>query len=131
MSFLEILRTAVANTFRSRLRTTLTILAIFVGAFTLTLTNGVGTGINNYINTQVSSMGASDIMLISKAGEGSTFGGSDSGPAVYDPERVITLNGEGMQVEVMTDGDLETLLATEIVRFQTTSAHWLPKEGMS
>ena len=113
MSFLEILRTAVANTFRSRLRTTLTILAIFVGAFTLTLTNGVGTGINNYINTQVSSMGASDIMLISKAGEGNMFGGSDSGPAVYDPERVITLNGEGMQVEVMTDGDLEMLLAIE------------------
>ena len=39
MTFLEILSTAIGNTFRSRLRTALTVLAIFVGAFTLTLTD--------------------------------------------------------------------------------------------
>jgi putative ABC transport system permease protein len=114
MTPLEIVRTAIANTFRSRLRTTLTVLAIFVGAFTLTLTNGVGTGINNYINTQVSSMGATDVMVISKTrGEGGTFGGTDSGPAVYDPERVMALNSEGMQIEVLTADDLATILAID------------------
>ena len=40
MTAIEIIGTAVGNTFRSRVRTALTVLAIFVGAFTLTLTNG-------------------------------------------------------------------------------------------
>ena len=52
MTLWETLKSAMANTFRSKLRTTLTILAIFVGAFTLTLTNGAGTGISNYIDAQ-------------------------------------------------------------------------------
>ena len=44
MNLLDILTTASANMVRSKLRTALTILAIFVGALTLTLTNGVGSG---------------------------------------------------------------------------------------
>lgn len=42
MKTTDLVRTAVANTFRSRLRTTLTVLALFVGAFTLTLTTALG-----------------------------------------------------------------------------------------
>lgn len=38
----DLLASAVANTFRSKLRTTLTVLALFIGAFTLTLTTAVG-----------------------------------------------------------------------------------------
>ena len=40
----DILRTAVSNTFRSRARTVLTILAISVGAFTISLTSALGAG---------------------------------------------------------------------------------------
>ena len=56
----DLIRTAIGNTFRARARTTLTVLAIFVGAFTLTLTSGIGTGINRYIDDTVSAIGASD-----------------------------------------------------------------------
>ena len=56
MRAIDVVTAAVRNSFRSRLRTSLTVIAIFIGAFTLTITNGLGTGINNYIDTQVSSL---------------------------------------------------------------------------
>ena len=57
MNVFDLIRTAVKNSLRSKTRTTLTVLAIFIGAFTLTLTSGVGTGINQYIDTTVASIG--------------------------------------------------------------------------
>ncbi len=58
MKTTDLISTAFSNTFRSKTRTILTVLAIFVGAFTLTLTNGLGTGINRFIDSTVSSIGA-------------------------------------------------------------------------
>ena len=40
MRIVDVVGTAVNNSFRSKLRTTLTVVAIFIGAFTLTITNG-------------------------------------------------------------------------------------------
>ncbi|WP_336698723.1 ABC transporter permease [Curtobacterium sp. USHLN213] len=82
MNVLDLFRTAVANTFRSKLRTTLTVIAIFIGAFTITLTSAIGTGVSNYIDTQVASIGDTGSLTITKAVESST----DSGPAKYDPD---------------------------------------------
>lgn len=50
----DLVGSAISNTFRAKTRTILTILAIFVGAFTLALTGGLGTGINRYIDDTVS-----------------------------------------------------------------------------
>ncbi|MDR6169585.1 ABC transporter permease [Curtobacterium sp. SORGH_AS_0776] len=83
MNVLDLFRTAVANTFRSKLRTTLTVIAIFIGAFTITLTSAIGTGVSNYIDTQVASIGDTGSLTITKAVESST----DSGPAKYDPDK--------------------------------------------
>ena len=66
MRTLDLITSAVGNTFRSKTRTTLTVLAIFVGAFTLTITQGLGTGINRYIDDTVSGIGASDVMTVTK-----------------------------------------------------------------
>lgn len=110
MKFTEILSTAISNTFRSKLRATLTILAIFVGAFTLTLTNGVGTGISNYIDEQVSSLGSPDIMTVMKTPE-TDFGafGSD-GPTEYDPDRTVMFGqGASMGFEALSGADLDTI----------------------
>ena len=40
----DLVGTALANTMRSKLRTFLTVVAIVIGAFTLTLTTGLGAG---------------------------------------------------------------------------------------
>ncbi|WP_158254130.1 hypothetical protein [Cryobacterium sp. Y50] len=58
----DLIATAISNTFRSKLRTTLTVLAIFVGAFTLTLTNAVG------------ALGSPDVFIITQASEATEAG---------------------------------------------------------
>jgi putative ABC transport system permease protein len=82
MKGLDLVGTAIGNSFRSKTRTILTVLAIFIGAFTLTLTSGVGTGINQYIDKTVSSIGASDVLTVSV-----TQAATTSGPQKYDPNK--------------------------------------------
>lgn len=109
----EIVATAIGNTFRSRLRTTLTVLAIFVGAFTLTLTNGIGTGVRNYMNSQTSSLGGEDLMTVMKASmmDDGGFGASDSGPVEYDPDKTLLSAGPGFAFEAITDTDIAVIEA--------------------
>ena len=77
----DLVAKAARNTFRSKLRTTLTVLALFVGAFTLTLTTAVGAGVTDYVTKQVASLGADDVFIVTRAAEATT-----DGPAEYDPE---------------------------------------------
>ncbi|HSE60889.1 MAG TPA: FtsX-like permease family protein [Candidatus Saccharimonadales bacterium] len=53
MKLLDLIATANRNLTRSKLRTLLTILAIFVGGFTLTLTTALNTGANEYLQRQL------------------------------------------------------------------------------
>ncbi|WP_322410455.1 ABC transporter permease [Microbacterium invictum] len=82
MKTTDIVRMASKNAFRSKLRTTLTVLSLFVGAFTLTLTTALGAGINDYVERQVATLSAGDILLVSPAAGVET----DDGPTEYDPE---------------------------------------------
>lgn len=108
----DIVATAVGNSFRSRLRTTLTVIAIVIGAFTLTLTNGLGTGINNYIDSQVLSIGAPDVMNVTKPVVATA---RTEGPKPYvknGPTEVASGVGPpGSTVQAMTDDDLGALRA--------------------
>ena len=83
MRTVDIVGTAISNTFRSKLRTSLTVIAIFIGAFTLTITSAIGAGVSNYITTQVSSIGADNVMTVTKAADAS--GSTSTGPKKYDP----------------------------------------------
>lgn len=106
----DLIGSAVANTFRSKTRTLLTILAIFVGAFTLTLTSGLGTGINNYIDDTVSGVGASDAMTVTQTDENASGvpGQGSTEPREYDPD-VVSSGIPGMTVIALTPDDIETL----------------------
>jgi putative ABC transport system permease protein len=109
MSALDLIRAAVSNTMRSKTRTLLTVLAIFIGAFTLTLTSGVGTGINRYIDTTVASIGANDVMTVAKTPEDTT-----TGPAKYEPNttNVDSVTGRpGSTVQAITSADLDEIRA--------------------
>jgi len=112
----DLIGRAVRNTFRSKARTALTVIAIFIGAFTLTITSGIGTGINRYIDTTVAAIGADDVITVTKpaadAGSAALPGESSDEPAVYDPD-AISGGGFGPEggatVQTMTDEDLEIL----------------------
>ena len=83
MKLIDILRTANANLLRSKTRTILTIMSIFIGAFTITLTVGITSGVSSYIDSQVSGIGAKDLLLIRPKVELQT----GSGPQKYNPEK--------------------------------------------
>ena len=86
----DLISSAISNTFRSKLRTTLTVLALFIGAFTLTLTTAVGAGVTDYVTKQVDSLGASDVFIISGQAQAST----NDGPAEYDPKTSTASDGK-------------------------------------
>lgn len=110
----DLIASAISNTFRSKTRTILTILAIFVGAFTLTLTSGLGTGINAYIDDTVTSIGASDVMTVTKTQDGPT-GVAATEPVEYDPDAIASgqPGPPGSTVIALTPTDLETLEGIE------------------
>lgn len=113
MKTLDLVGTAVTNTRRSKTRSILTILAIFIGAFTLALTSGLGTGINAYISDTVSGIGAAGTMTVTKTSDTETgFAAATSGPIEYDPDAIATGQvgpDSGATVSALTPTDLTSL----------------------
>ncbi len=64
MKFLDLLASANRNLTRSKLRTLLTILAIFVGGFTLTLTTALNTGASEYLQRQLGNVSVPGIFEV-------------------------------------------------------------------
>ena len=113
----DVIASAISNTFRSKTRTILTILAIFIGAFTLTITTGLGTGINRYIDETVAEIGADDVMTVTHA----PAQDAGDGPQEYVPDQVTQqATGPGPQAGQATDpittSDLDEIAAIDGVR---------------
>lgn len=104
MKPLDLIRTAVGDTLRSKARTTLTVIAIFLGAFTLTLTSGVGTGINSFIDDTVASIGTADTMTVTKPTD-SSVNPLDDLPQEYDPDARTTDRGPDSGTILLMDAD--------------------------
>lgn len=66
MKLTDLIITANRNLFRNKLRTTLTVLAIFVGAFTLTITNAIGDSLSAYIEKQVKNYEGAKVLFVNK-----------------------------------------------------------------
>ena len=60
----ELIKTANRNLLRNKLRTFLTVTAIFVGAFTLTMTNGLGDGMRDYVESQVKNFEGDRVVIV-------------------------------------------------------------------
>ena len=86
MKMLDVIGSASSNMMRSKGRTLLTIIAIFIGAFTITLTVGISSGISSYIDKQLGSIGAENVLVIQPKVE-TDFGG---GPVKYSPDKANT-----------------------------------------
>ena len=64
MKIIDILKDANSNLWRSKLRSFLTILAIFVGSFTIILNTAINAGVNDFIDKQVANMGGDGYLEI-------------------------------------------------------------------
>jgi len=74
MKVIDIIKTSNTNLLRSKLRTFLTVLAVFIGTFTLTLTTGLGEGVRDFVNKQISAVSADGLIAVFPTGG---FGGSN------------------------------------------------------
>lgn len=57
MKFLDIIRDANANLWRNKIRSFLTILAIFIGSFTIIMNSAINAGVNDFMDKQIANMG--------------------------------------------------------------------------
>lgn len=115
----DIVGTAVKNTFQSPTRTILTVIAIFIGSFTLTLTSGLGAGVNTFIDDTIDSMGGTamlNVYLASETDEEDEDEDEDA-PQEYDPEAVVTGQDgpPGMETESLAlhDSDIDAIAEVE------------------
>jgi putative ABC transport system permease protein len=94
MKFIDVIKTANSNLLRNKGRAFLTILAIFIGSFTIIATSGIRTGVNSYIDTQMDSAGGEGyIEIMPKATQEimqsmMSLGGGE--PTEYNPEKNST-----------------------------------------
>jgi putative ABC transport system permease protein len=102
MKFSDILKSASSNLLRNKGRTILTIVAIFIGAFTISLTTGVNIGVNDYIDKQVGSVGGENQIIIQPKVSGSF--GEDGEPQKYDAEKKTSTM---QQYEALDSKDVE------------------------
>lgn len=110
MKFSDLLFTASSSLWRSKARTILTIVAVFIGATTITLTNGIGTGIESYLNQQLGNLGATNVLFITLKGQPTT--GSNGAPTKYTYNAKASIGGgrhPGQTSYLMNQNDLATL----------------------
>ncbi|GAA3701972.1 ABC transporter permease [Zhihengliuella alba] len=110
MRIVDVAGTALSNTLRSKLRTFLTVVAIVIGAFTLTLTSGLGAGINQYVTKMVSGFGDSNQLYVMSASPAAGMPTGD-GPVEYDPDAAA--GSSMMGASTLTDEDIETIASIE------------------
>lgn len=141
MRIIDILQTAANNLKRNKTRSTLTIIAVFVGATTITLTNGIGDGIKGYLSKQIGSLGADNVLIVSQKNPGS---GTSDGPQKFDPSKIKAqasgqhspVGGEsepGMSPFLMTEEDLTAVKSTpeitSVTPFQNLTADYITSGG--
>lgn len=106
MKTLDVMRTALGNTLRSKMRTFLTVIAIVIGAFTLTLTSGLGAGINKYVDQIVEGVGDTNQMYVMAAQQQSDPMAGSGEPVEYDGDAAES--GE-FGMTPLTDEDIDAI----------------------
>lgn len=107
MNYKDIILTANMNLLKSKLRTFLTISAVFMGALTLMLTTGVGAGLQSYVEKQVNAVGAKDVLVITpRVEDANPFSGE---PQEYSDKRQQRTANRLGQPPTLQDKDIEAI----------------------
>lgn len=102
MNLIDLIKSSAGNLLRNKGRTLLTIIAIFIGSFTIYLTLDINTGINNYIDLQLETAGNDQLLLVYKSDEtGNMVPGSNL--QEYDPEK------NAAEASMITPKDIEKI----------------------
>ncbi|MHC5246832.1 ABC transporter permease [Enterococcus sp. LJL90] len=115
MKLLDILKSGSSNLWRNKGRTILTIIAIFIGAFTIALTRGINVGVNTYIDQQVAGVGGENQIMVQPAYES----GNSDGPSEYEEGEQGTA-----EADYLTQSDLDKI--AEIKNIESVEPMLLP-----
>lgn len=107
MKSFDVVKTAFGNTLRSKLRTFLTVIAIVVGGFTLTVTSGLTAGINQTVDDMVAGYGEEDQLFIMQASSMGMGEETGPGPQEYDPDSGDQSSEFGQAM--LSEADIETI----------------------
>ncbi|MBR3264178.1 ABC transporter permease [Candidatus Saccharibacteria bacterium] len=110
MKLSDLIITANQNLLRNKTRTFLTILAIFIGSFTIILSNAINTGVNDFIDKQVESIGGDgyiEIMPKNVSDQLTALMSGDSSVKEYDP------NKGSLESSSISDEDLAAIRAVD------------------
>lgn len=86
MNLIDLIKSSAGNLLRNKGRTLLTIIAIFIGSFTIYLTLGINTGVNNYMDQQLETVGNDQLLAVYKS-DGTVSMVPGSNLQEYDPEK--------------------------------------------
>ena len=116
------------NLFRNKTRTFLTILAVFIGSFTIILSNAVNSGVNDFIDKQVSSVGGDDFAMVfpSAMSDQITAMTKSGGVTEYNEQTGSALTAN------ITNVDLEKLRAVDGVKmveiYHLANPEWITSD---
>lgn len=130
MKFLDILKSANSNLLRNKVRSGLTILAIFVGSFTIILNSAINAGVNDFIDKQVSSIGGDGFIEVMPGNiiEQMTEMRQSGSKVTKYSEKTGSILGSSI-----TDEDFEKMKNVDGVKtleiFHMLSTEWMRLEG--
>jgi len=110
MKFFDILRTANHNLFRNKVRTILTIVAIFVGSFTIILNVAINAGVNSFIDEQTASLGGDNFIMLMPPGSAEM---ASSMTASSEPVEFVEKKIGETEIGAFSDEDIEKLKAID------------------
>ena len=110
MKLYDMIRMSNSNLWRNKSRTFLTVLAILIGAFTIMMTTGINTGVNDYIDKQVASVGSEDYLQIMPAEMAEQIESLMSG---NNDVKEYTPESDNKVSQVLTDEDIDRIVAVD------------------
>lgn len=131
MGIFETIRTANHNLLRNKARTFLTILAIVIGSFTISLNVAINAGVNSFIDEQTESLGGEDYIAILPEGSVNAMssmmmGSSGGDPVEYNPDQTLSaFTDEELDKLKRIDGiDAESIYIAKQLNIEyVTSSH--------
>lgn len=106
MSLRDLLRTAFSNLRRRKLRSSLTILAVVIGAGLVSLLVSVGIGAQGFLTDQVRSLLPSDVVMVAANQDVFQFG-PPGGPSFGGKPQQITGNQTGLILPPLTPQEIQ------------------------
>ncbi len=97
MKVLDIIHDANANLLRNKMRSFLTILAIFIGSFVIILSSGINAGVNDFIDKQMESAGGEDYLEIMSAAASDSLTSLMNGEVIKEYDKKST-NQSDLQI---------------------------------